>query len=759
MGTLFTNVLGFPRIGEHRELKKAEEAFWAGKLSEDGLLAVARNLRKETWLKLKEAGVSLIPSNDFSLYDQVLDASVTFGAIPERYRGLHGLELYFAMARGEQKDGEDVTAMEMTKWFDTNYHYIVPEFTKDQTFSLGSTKAVDEYLEAKAEGVETKPVLIGPVSYLLLGKEKEGGFSKLELLPRLLPVYAELLQKLADAGASWIQVDEPYLGMDLTSEAAEAYKTAYDALAKVSGVKLLLTSYFSGLGDNKALAYGLPVAAIHVDLVRSKLDFEGFPADKLLSIGVVDGRNVWKNDFAKTLDTIREATRRLGRERVIVAASCSFLHVPYDLDAEESLDPEIKRWLSFAWQKVEELVTLGRLSSGNPDESSVASLNANRRDIESRITSPLIHDAKVAERVKNLKERDFHRPSTYAERRPKQLHLPLFPTTTIGSFPQTQQVRAQRAKHRKGEITDAEYERFLRDETARAIRWQEEAGLDVLVHGEFERNDMVEYFGEQLSGFTFTRNGWVQSYGSRCVKPPLIYGDVSRPQPMTVEWAKYAQSLTDKPMKGMLTGPITIEEWSFVRDDQPRSTTACQIALAIRDEVSDLEAAGIRVIQIDEPALREGLPLRRGEWDAYLREAVRAFRLASSGVKDETQLHTHMCYSEFNDIIAHISDLDADAITIECSRSQMELLDVFRDFKYPNEIGPGVYDIHSPRVPSEEEMLDLLHKALRYISPSQLWVNPDCGLKTRSWEEVRPSIDAMVSAAKELRREYGVQRG
>lgn len=760
---LKTNVLGFPRVGADRELKKAEEAFWAGKATQQELELTAKEIRRNNWQRQQQAGIDLIPSNDFSYYDQVLDQTLAVGAIPERYNGLKDspLELYFAMAHGVQKDGNDVIAMEMTKWFDTNYHYIVPEFVKNQQFALSSTKAADEYKEAKALGIETKPVIIGPVTYLLLGKEKEEGFSRLDLIDRLLPVYIEQLKTLEAAGATWVQIDEPFLALDLDEKAKAIYSNVYAEIRKQTSLKIVLTTYFSGLEDNTALAASLPVDALHVDLVRAPKQLDdvlaALPSDRILSLGVVDGRNIWKNDFQQSLDLVSKAVGTLGADRVWVAGSSSFLHVPYDLAQEKNeqkLPADIKRWMAFAYQKVDELATIAQLATDNPSADAKEAYGQNQNDIQAKQSSALIHNAAVKARAAAVAPNDYNRLSTYAERSKKQqalLNLPLFPTTTIGSFPQTKEVRSWRAKARKGEISAQEYDQLLKEETARAIRWQEEVGIDVLVHGEFERNDMVEYFGEQLSGFTFTQKGWVQSYGSRCVKPPIIFGDVSRPEPMTVEWSRYAQSLTQSPVKGMLTGPVTILEWSFVRNDQPRSETTKQIALAIRDEVVDLESAGIKVIQIDEPAIREGLPLRRAQWDEYLQWAVDSFRLSASGVKDETQIHTHMCYSEFNDIIEHIARMDADVITIECSRSQMELLDVFRDFHYPNEIGPGVYDIHSARVPSVEEITLLLQKAKALIPAERLWVNPDCGLKTRGWDETKAALINMIAAAKILR--------
>lgn len=767
---MITNNLGYPRIGSQRELKKSSELFWAGKESQQNLLQTAKNIRLHNWQLQQKAGVELIPSNDFSFYDQVLDMSLTVNAIPERYhsvileQGNTELDLYFAMARGYQKEGKDIIAMEMTKWFDTNYHYIVPEFKKDQKFSLFSKKAVAEFSEAKQAGILTKPVLVGPVTYLLLGKEKEKGFNRIELIKNLLPVYIELLKQLEEQGAKWVQLDEPFLVMDLTDQEKKAYHYVYDTLRKeFPHLKLMVATYFDCTGNNLGLAMVLPVDALHIDLVRcpSQLDDilkTSFTLSKtILSLGLVDGRNIWKNDFSKSLAFIHKATAALGEDRIMIAPSCSLLHSPCDLDLEKDekvLTPEIKNWMAFAKQKVDEVVLLQKIASKSLEEHVSDQWKANREAIESRRTSTLIHKEAVKKRVAAITDHDSKRNNPFPERQAKQLkalNLPLFPTTTIGSFPQTDEVRQLRAKLKKGELSLADYETKVKAEIDRSVVWQEEIGIDVLVHGEFERNDMVEYFGEQLKGYVFSQNGWVQSYGSRCVKPPIIYGDIERKEPMTVKWSSYAQSKTKKLMKGMLTGPVTILQWSFVRDDQPRETTTMQIALAIRDEVVDLEKAGIKVIQIDEPAIREGLPLRREQWKAYLNWAVKAFRISASGVADETQIHTHMCYSEFNDIIANIAAMDADVITIETSRSQMELLDAFADFNYPNEIGPGVYDIHSPRVPTVEEMSSLLNKALHYIPARNLWVNPDCGLKTRKWAETELALKNMITATKQLR--------
>lgn len=765
-----THILGYPRIGSKRELKKACEQYWSGKILLEELLNTGRTLCNQNWNIQKEAGIDLIPCNDFSYYDQVLDMSLVVGAIPSRYHEVvlkknnSELDLYFAMARGYQKDGLDITAMEMTKWFDTNYHYIVPEFYKNQQFKLSSDKIFNEFAGAKQAGINAKPVIIGLVTYLLLGKEKEEGFDKLDLAGNLLSVYTEILTKLQEQGAEWIQFDEPFLALDLTEKAKETYLSVYSEIRKrFPKLKFIVATYFDGLKDNTSLAVSLPVNTLHIDLVRNpeQLDdiLNRIPENLSLSLGVIDGRNIWKNDFEKSLSFIRKAVDKLGSERILIAPSCSLLHSPCDLDFETNLNPEIKNWLAFAKQKVEEVVTLKELVSGTEKDHILEVFEENKKAIESRRTSSLIHNDQVKQRSNAVTEKDAQRINAFKTRKEEQqqvLQLPLFPTTTIGSFPQTTEVRSWRAKFKKGELTAEQYDILLKEETQRTIRWQEDIGIDVLVHGEFERNDMVEYFGEQLEGFVFTKNGWVQSYGSRCVKPPVIFGDVSRPTPMTVYWSQYAQSQTEKWVKGMLTGPVTILQWSFVRDDQPRSETCKQIALAIRDEVVDLEKAGIRIIQIDEPAIREGLPLRKADWQNYLKWAVEAFRISASGVEDATQIHTHMCYSEFNDIIENIADMDADVITIECSRSQMELLNAFADFKYPNEIGPGVYDIHSPRVPSKEEMIELLRKAQNVIPANQLWVNPDCGLKTRHWEETEKALIAMVAAAKEASVEYAL---
>ena len=758
-----SNNLGFPPLGVARELKRATEGYWSGKVSLPDLLKAGTELRARHWRLQQEAGIDLIPSNDFSYYDRMLDVCALVGAVPKRYGWAGGpvdVDTYFAMARGVQSGGRDVTAMEMTKWFDTNYHYIVPEFEPAQAFRLSSAKPVDEFQEAKALGIQTKPVLIGPVTFLLLGKARTARFDRLTLLDALLPVYADVLARLAAAGATWVQLDEPCLSLDRTPAERAAFVRAYRFLAeRAPKIKILVATYFAALDDNLPTALELPVAGLHVDAVRasSRVDalLQAWPAGggregKVLSLGVIDGRNIWKADLTAALRTLEEAMERAGAAQLWVAPSCSLLHVPIDLDREPRLDTELKGWLAFAKQKLVEVATLTRALREGRD-SVAALLDANARTLAGRRTSRRIHNPAVKQRARGVTEHDMRRASPHAERRKKQLRLPLFPTTTIGSFPQTAEVRAARKKLHDGKMSSVEYDAFIAEQITRTLKLQEELGLDVLVHGEFERNDMVEYFGEQLDGFTFTEQGWVQSYGSRYVKPPIIFGDVSRAKAMTVRWSTFAQSKTARPVKGMLTGPVTILQWSFVRDDQPRAETAKQLALAIRDEVKDLEAAGIRVIQIDEPALREGLPLRRAEWPAYLEWAVNAFRLATAGVSDATQIHTHMCYSEFNDVIRVIEKMDADVISIENARSGSELLEGFKEYRYPNEIGPGVYDIHSPRVPSTAEIVQALKRMQEVLGDRQIWVNPDCGLKTRGWEETLPSLRNMVQAARQLR--------
>lgn len=751
---------GFPRIGAQRELKKAVESYWKGDISQEQLQQTGRELRRRHWQLQSDAGLDLIPTGDFSWYDHVLDLSAMLGAVPPRFNwsgDTVDLDTTFRMARGRAPSGKTAAACEMTKWFDTNYHYLVPEFHADQPFSLSSSKLFDETAEAQSLGHQVKPVILGPLSYLWLGKTKGGEFDKLELLESLLPVYGEILQRLKAQGVEWVQIDEPILVLDLPQTWQTAFETAYNRL-QTGGLNILLATYFGALGSNLATACRLPVAGLHIDAVRAAEQIgtviDHLPAYKVLSIGIVDGRNIWRTNLDKALTILENARQQLG-ERLWIAPSCSLLHVPVDLEQENELDQELKSWLAFATQKLDEVVTLQQALSG--EESAVAEkLAAARTAFDARSSSSRIHSPEVKQRVDGITAEMARRTRPYAERAPLQrnwLKLPLFPTTTIGSFPQTAEIRHTRKAFKQGKINEQEYISRMQQEIALVVKKQERLGLDVLVHGEPERNDMVEYFGELLEGFAFTRFGWVQSYGSRCVKPPIIFGDVSRPRPMTVEWSRYAQSCTDKPMKGMLTGPVTILNWSFVRDDQPRSTTCTQIALAIRDEVQDLEQAGIKVIQIDEAALREGLPLRKEDWQHYLDWAVHTFRITACGVADDTQIHTHMCYSEFNDIIESIAAMDADVITIETSRSDMELLDVFEDFEYPNEIGPGVYDIHSPNIPTVEQIVELMHKAAGRIPAERLWVNPDCGLKTRGWPEVETALANMVKAARILREE------
>ncbi|MDB5797124.1 MAG: 5-methyltetrahydropteroyltriglutamate--homocysteine S-methyltransferase [Paucimonas sp.] len=754
--------LGFPRVGAKRELKFALESYWKGQSSRDALKALGADLRRRHWQD--QAGLDFVPVGDFAFYDQVLDMSFTLGHLPERVRGFHGdaLDNYFRVARGRSAEsGEEhagccsgVAAGEMTKWFDTNYHYIVPEFSTTTEFKLDASRLLAQLEEARLQGVKAKPVIIGPVTYLWLGKTKDDS-DRLALLERLLPAYAELLDTLAAAGAEWVQVDEPVLVTELDMDWTHAFNQAYHHL-KVCRVKILLATYFGTLQENLHLAANLPVAGLHIDAINAGSEVQSLigllPTHKVVSLGVINGRNIWKTDLNAVLDWLQPISESLG-ERLWLAPSCSLLHVPVDLNSEQKLDGEIKSWLAFARQKLDELRVLG--AALNQGRAAVhAELVANHAACEARRNSPRVNNPAVKAIVARIGSALGKRQSPYPQRAVKQaalLKLPKYPTTTIGSFPQTAEIRLARSQFKAGKIDEAAYKLAMQAEIARSVREQEALGLDVLVHGEAERNDMVEYFGEQLDGYAFSEFGWVQSYGSRCVKPPILFGDISRPAAMTVDWIKYAQSLTSKPMKGMLTGPVTILNWSFVRDDQPRSVSCYQLALAIREEVLDLEKAGVRVIQIDEAALREGLPLRQSQWKAYLDWAIASFRITANGVKDDTQIHTHMCYSNFNDIIASIADMDADVITIETARSDMELLDAFDNFRYPNEIGPGVYDIHSPNIPSEQHMVQLMKKAAERVPAERLWINPDCGLKTRQWNEVIPALTNMVAAAKTLR--------
>ena len=765
--------LGFPRIGAKRELKFALESYWKGDSSRDELKALGAQLRQQHWKD--QSGLDLVPVGDFAFYDQVLDMSFTLGNLPERVQGFHGdaLDNYFRVARGRSSQSSQdhgccsghhggVAAGEMTKWFDTNYHYIVPEFNAATQFKLDATRLLEQLAEAQALGhlgaVRAKPVIIGPVTYLAIGKAKDDS-NKLALLERLLPAYAELLDTLAAQGVEWVQIDEPILVTELDANWQHAFNTAYHQL-KAARVKILVATYFGQLQENAYLAANLPVAGLHIDAINDREGVQPLvnllPAHKVLSLGVINGRNIWKTDLTAVLDWIEPLAERLG-ERLWIAPSCSLLHVPVDLDSERKLDAEVKSWLAFALQKLDELRVLGKaLREGRA--SVQAELAANAAAIAARRCSSRVNNPAVKAAVARIDAGQGQRRSPYAARAAEQaarLQLPKFPTTTIGSFPQTADIRHARSEFRAGRLDAQGYQAAMRAEIERSVRAQEKLGLDVLVHGEAERNDMVEYFGEQLDGYVFSQFGWVQSYGSRCVKPPILFGDISRPMAMTVEWTEFAQSLTHKPMKGMLTGPVTLLNWSFVRDDQPRSVSCKQLALAIRQEVLDLEQAGVGVIQIDEAALREGLPLRRAQWQEYLNWAIESFRICANGVRDETQIHTHMCYSEFNDIIGSIANMDADVITIETSRSDMELLDAFDHFKYPNEIGPGVYDIHSPNIPTQEHMVQLMQKAAERIPAERLWVNPDCGLKTRQWNEVLAALTHMVAAAKTLRASVG----
>jgi 5-methyltetrahydropteroyltriglutamate--homocysteine methyltransferase len=757
-----THNLGFPRIGAKRELKFALESYWKGESSLGELKALGAQLRQRHWAHQADLGLAAV--GDFAFYDQVLDMSFTLGNLPERVQGFHGdtLDNTFRVARGRSAKGAEdhsaccggVAAGEMTKWFDTNYHYIVPEFSASTEFKLDPSRLLQQLAEAKAQGVKAKPVIVGPVTYLAIGKAKDDS-DKLALLPRLLPVYAELLATLAEQGVEWVQIDEPILVTELSAEWQQAYVIAYEALAN-SKVKLLLATYFGQLLDNLSLACKLPVQGLHLDAINARAEVDAviaqLPQDRVLSLGVINGRDIWKTDLNGVLDWLEPVAKQLG-DRLWIAPSCSLLHVPVDLDREQKLDAEVRSWLAFALQKLGELKVLA-IALNRGRDAVKAELAANGAAFAARRASPRVNNPAVKAALAKISPALGQRKNAHPARADKQtalLKLPAYPTTTIGSFPQTGEIRHARSQFKSGTLDEAGYKTAMRAEIERSVREQEALGLDVLVHGEAERNDMVEYFGEQLDGYAFSQFGWVQSYGSRCVKPPILFGDISRPKAMTVEWIKYAQSLTNKPMKGMLTGPVTILNWSFVRDDQPRSVSCYQLALAIREEVLDLEKASVRVIQIDEAALREGLPLRKSQWQEYLDWAVTSFRITANGVDDETQIHTHMCYSEFNDIIASIADMDADVITIETSRSDMELLDAFDNFNYPNEIGPGVYDIHSPNIPTEEHIVQLMKKAAERIPAQRLWVNPDCGLKTRQWEEVIPALTNMVAAAKTLR--------
>ncbi|MGG4603452.1 5-methyltetrahydropteroyltriglutamate--homocysteine S-methyltransferase [Paenalcaligenes sp. Me131] len=757
--------LGFPRIGKQRELKRAVEAYWAGELPQDALLQTGKELRSRHWALQKAAGVDLIPVGDFAWYDQILEWTCLLGAVPARFEHAAtadvDLDTLFRMARGRAPQGKPAAACEMTKWFDTNYHYIVPEIQPNQSFRLARTALLEQIAEAVAEGYNVKPVIPGPLTWLWLAKGEaytQGATdaAKLDLLPALLPVYQDVLARIQALGVEWVQIDEPILAVDLPAAWRDEFKGVYSNL-KQGGLKVLLATYFDGLRDNVSVLQGLPVNGVHIDAVRAPEQIAAvrkqLSAEQVLSVGVINGRNIWRTDLDKAAQQLKPLKAELG-DKLWIAPSCSLLHVPVDVEGEDALDAELYSWLSFATQKLDELQWLRALVDNKVDATIEAALVAQRTALKTRAESPRTHNPAVAEKVAKLATLKRDR-APFAERIAAQqarLNLPAFPTTTIGSFPQTQDIRKLRRDWRSGALSDTAYEKEIRAEIERVIRFQEDIDLDVLVHGEAERNDMVEYFGELLGGFAFTQNGWVQSYGSRCVKPPIIFGDVLRVMPMTVAWSQYAQSLTTRPVKGMLTGPVTMLQWSFVRDDQSRADTCRQLALALRDEVHDLEAAGVKIIQIDEPAIREGLPLRKDDWDAYLQWAVDCFRISTSNIDNDTQIHTHMCYSEFNDIIKAIAAMDADVITIETSRSNMELLEAFENFHYPNDIGPGVYDIHSPNIPDQAWMVELMRKAAKRLPAERLWVNPDCGLKTRGWPETTEALKTMVAAAKELRQ-------
>jgi 5-methyltetrahydropteroyltriglutamate--homocysteine methyltransferase len=760
-----SSVLGFPRIGANREVKKAVEAYWAGKITLEELDVATKEVRKSSLESLKAKGVDYIPSGDFTLYDHVLDHSLAFNVVPKRYQGhnLHPVDIYFAMGRGRQAEGVDVPACEMKKWFDSNYHYVVPELSDEVEFKLTYNKAADTYKDAKSLGIETRPVILGPISYLALGKaakEAKAGFQTLSLLPKLLPLYKQLLSELKSAGAEWVQIDEPILVLDSAANFEKEYTSAYTELASVSP-KIMLTTYFGRLDSNVNFVAKLPVAGLHIDLDRAPGQLDDVIAavkstSLILSLGVVSGRNIWKNDFQASIKLGQKAIDALGADRVIIATSSSLLHTPVTLASENKLTPEQKDWFSFALEKAAEVSVIASVLSGSQDPQITAALEANKASIAKRREFEHTSDDAVRKRVEAITDDMLERKSPFATRAEvqKKLNLPKFPTTTIGSFPQTKEIRQARAKFTKGEITEAEYEDFLKKEIQHVVRFQEEVGLDLLVHGEPERNDMVQYFGELLNGFVFTQNGWVQSYGSRYVRPPIIVSDVSRSAPMTVKWSSYAQSITKKPMKGMLTGPVTILNWSFPRADVSRELQAKQLALALRDEVIDLEKAGISAVQVDEPAIREGLPLRRVDWDAYLKWAVDSFKLSTAGVTDALQTHSHFCYSDFNDIFPSIQRLDADVISIEASKSDMKLLQAFKQYGYSNNIGPGVYDIHSPRVPGDVEIQERLKSMLDILPSHLLYVNPDCGLKTRGWKETEASLANLVAAAKWARQNY-----
>lgn len=756
---MLTHTLGYPRIGLKRELKFALEKYWENKIDLSQLTETASLVKHYNWSIQQKSGIDLIPVNDFSLYDHVLDTSLMLGNIPKRFLKLYCEQadeqlfynLYFAMARGYQKDSLDIKPLEMTKWFDTNYHYLVPEFYEDTEFFFYSKKIITEYLEAKNSGYKAKPILIGPVTYLYLGKTKENNFDKYDLITKLLPIYKEILVSLENEGVEYLQIDEPILVLELDEKIKKILVNTYNELKSVTNIKIILATYFDNINSNIDILKDLSFDILHIDLTKYNQDLDEIIKnlnDRKLSVGVVNGRNIWKNNIRNSFLILRNIIDKIGIENIFLGPSCSFLHVPYDLENENKLPDDVKNLMSFANQKLNEIEKLRKLL--------IDYYEGKKIELEDHYSyNNLITNSQKKELINKLINNDFIRKPEFSERKTIQqkiLKLPLFPTTTIGSLPQTSEIRKLRSQYKKKEITEEFYKSKIKEEINKAIKWQEEIGIDVLVHGEFERNDMVEYFAENLEGFAITENGWVQSYGSRCVKPPILYGDINRPKPITVEWITYAQLLTKKPVKGMLTGPITILKWSFVREDQPLWETAMQLALAINEEVKDLENSGIKVIQVDEPAIREAMPLKTSEKNEYISWASKAFRLSVSGVKPETQIHTHMCYAEYQEIMDAIIDMDADVITIETSRTEMEVLEYFD--KYKNDIGPGVYDIHSPRIPTVEEIIDLIKKAINKIDYKRIWVNPDCGLKTRKWEEVDKSLRNMIKAAETLRKDF-----
>ncbi|KAB8037059.1 5-methyltetrahydropteroyltriglutamate--homocysteine S-methyltransferase [Silvanigrella paludirubra] len=755
-----THILGFPRIGKNREFKKALEAYWNSEISEQELQNIGKDIRKYNWEIQKDSGLDYITVGDFSWYDHILETSALLGVVPSRFKekiDTINLDSLFLMARGQSSNSNNISACDMTKWFNTNYHYIVPEFTEDQNFTISTNTLFEHIDEAQEQGYLVKPVLVGPLTYLWLGKASHPNFDKLTLIKNIIPIYNQIFKKLKEKNIDWVQIDEPILTLDLSPEWINSFSETYQKL-NFNNLKILLATYFGSIEDKIEQINRLPIHGLHVDLCSNPEQIESiinqYSVDKVLSVGVINGRNIWKSDLFKIESNLNYLKNLFG-ENLWISASCSLLHSPVDLDSEHNIDPEIKNWLAFAKQKIQEISLVSKILSNSEDKNTNTFIIENFKSTQSRLKSNKVHNSEVQKNINLINENYFKRKSDYKERaqiQKNKYNLPLFPTTTIGSFPQTKEIRGLRKKLKDKKIDLNLYNNEIKKNILDCIQRQEKLDIDVLVHGEAERNDMVEFFGELLEGFIFTSNGWVQSYGSRCVKPPVIYGDVYRKKPLTLEWTSYAQSLTERPVKGMLTGPVTIISWSFVRDDQPIKETAKQIALALREETIDLEKAGIKFIQIDEPAFREALPLKKKDWKNYFDWAIPCFKIASCGISDETQIHTHMCYSEFNDIISYIAELDADVITIECSRSNMELLSAFENYCYPNEIGPGIYDIHSPNIPNTDLMVNNLKKALNFISKDKLWINPDCGLKTRNWPEVEYALKNMVLAAKELRK-------